>query len=242
MQLIISHPIKEVLELPINYNYIIQSILYSALRRMKDLGAYIHESNQIKLFSVSPIRGKYQVKNKRIYFYERVSFEVRSPNPLVLHVIKDSFDQYGITYNNQHYPRVETELVDETIESEDILIRMDGPICVYSTDFETKYVHYYTPWEDGFYEQIWINFIHKYEACYGVLPEDEIGMALVDVKKSDKVVTKYKNMILSGWKGVYRIAGKRKYLDFLYQTGLGTKNSQGFGMFTVIGGYEDEWE
>ena len=39
---------------------------------------------------------------------------------------------------------------------------------------------------------------------------------------------------ISGWYGEYYLVGKRKYLDFLYQTGLGSKNSQGFGMFDVI--------
>ena len=33
--------------------------------------------------------------------------------------------------------------------------------------------------------------------------------------------------------GEYELIGEPKYLDFLYQTGLGSKNAQGFGMFEV---------
>ncbi len=90
-----------------------------------------------------------------------------------------------------------------------------------------------------------MNFYRKYESCYGTKPKSGIGLYPVEVGNKDKVVTCYKGMMLSGWKGIYRLIGQRKYLDFLYQCGLGTKNSQGFGIFSVIqenGGTLDEWE
>ena len=39
---------------------------------------------------------------------------------------------------------------------------------------------------------------------------------------------------LTAYSGTYELFGERKYLDFLYQTGLGSKNSQGFGMFEIM--------
>ena len=53
------------------------------------------------------------------------------------------------------------------------------------------------------------------------------------ILEKDKYLTKYKGFFINGWKGIYQLSGERKYLDFLYQTGLGAKNSQGFGMFDV---------
>lgn len=246
MQLLISHSVKDqVLDLPINYNYILQSILYKSLSNHKALGDYIHNREDVKLFAVSPIKGRYRIKEKRIHFIENVSFEVRCPNPIVLQIMKEYFDREGIMYNKQHYTNIKTKFQDETIESEDIMIKMQAPICVYQTDFESKKTHFFQPDEEAFYEQIILNFYRKYESCYGIKPKSGIGLYPVEVSKKDKVVTQYKGMILSGWKGIYRLIGKRKYLDFLYQTGLGTKNSQGFGMFSVIqenGGCIDEWE
>jgi len=49
-----------------------------------------------------------------------------------------------------------------------------------------------------------------------------------------KLVTKYQGSYIEAWYGNFILSGKRKYLDFLYQTGLGSKNSQGFGMFNII--------
>ena len=246
MQLFISHSVGDQgLNLPINYSYMLQSILYKSLTDHRALGNYLHDRSEVKLFSVGPIKGKYRIKDKRITFIEKISFEVRCPNPIVLQLMKQYIDREGINYNNQHYSNIQTKLRDETIESEDVMIEMMAPICVYQTDFESKKTHFFRPDEEEFYEQIILNFYRKYESCFGVRPESGIGLYPVEVTRKDKVVTRYKGMVLSGWKGTYRLVGKRKYLDFLYQTGLGTKNSQGFGMFSVIqenGGTFDEWE
>jgi CRISPR-associated endoribonuclease Cas6 len=53
------------------------------------------------------------------------------------------------------------------------------------------------------------------------------------VTQRDESVTRYKGFYITAWSGTYLLEGKRKYLDFLYQTGLGSKTSQGFGMFDV---------
>ena len=49
-----------------------------------------------------------------------------------------------------------------------------------------------------------------------------------------KLVTRYKGILITAWYGTYQLTGERKYLDFLYQTGLGAKNAQGFGMFEIL--------
>ena len=59
----------------------------------------------------------------------------------------------------------------------------------------------------------------------------------IEVKRlfeKDKYVTKYKGFYINAWFGMYVLTGKRQYLDFLYQTGIGSKNAQGFGMFEII--------
>ncbi|RKX92249.1 MAG: CRISPR-associated endoribonuclease Cas6, partial [Spirochaetes bacterium] len=41
--------------------------------------------------------------------------------------------------------------------------------------------------------------------------------------------------IIKGWTGTFVLNGNRKILKLAYYTGLGSKNSQGFGMFEVVG-------
>ena len=62
-------------------------------------------------------------------------------------------------------------------------------------------------------------------------------MLIVTMAKNSstrKIVTRYKGSYINAWYGTFQLKGKRKYLDFLYQTGVGSKNSQGFGMFEII--------
>ena len=66
-----------------------------------------------------------------------------------------------------------------------------------------------------------------------MFPQEDLVIETVQFSEKDKYVTNYKGFYISGWYGTYRLKGKRKYLDFLYQTGIGDRNSQGFGMFDL---------
>ena len=63
---------------------------------------------------------------------------------------------------------------------------------------------------------------------------NDISFDVIDVRTKDKYLTKYKGYIIEGYKGIYRLQGGKEELNFLYNCGIGAKNSQGFGMFEVI--------
>lgn len=240
MQIRISHGIKGKLILPINYHHILQSIIYTNMSTQTGVGDYFHDvgfevvNRTFKLFTFGLLQGKYKIQGKNIIFYDRVSFEVRSPEILLLLTVSNSIRNNGIRYGNQTFNDVLVEVMDKTVEEEEILVRMVSPVCVYRTGQLTRETYYYEPWEDGFEELLNMNFKRKYEACFGVKPREDIGIMPVRVGDKDKYVTKYKGFYITAWRGVYMLVGGRRYLDFLYQTGLGTKNSQGFGMFEII--------
>ena len=48
------------------------------------------------------------------------------------------------------------------------------------------------------------------------------------------MVTRYQGILIIAWYGTYRLSGECKYLDFLYQIGLGAKNAKGFGMLEIL--------
>ena len=85
MQLIIKHNTSvNPLILPINYNHILQSIVYDKLSECKQFGDYIHncgwknDERCFKLFQFSQIKGHYIVVGKNIVFDDMVSWEIRS--------------------------------------------------------------------------------------------------------------------------------------------------------------------
>ena len=63
---------------------------------------------------------------------------------------------------------------------------------------------------------------------------DNITITPVRLTPADKYITIYKNTIIEAYRGIYVLSGRPEFLDFLYNVGLGSKNSQGFGLFDVI--------
>ena len=242
MQIVVKHKLDKPLVLPINYNYILQSALYGAMRGSTNINDFIHDSgfehnNRIyKMFTFSTLRGRYRIEDKQIIFYEDVSFEVRSTESIILRSIKENLENNGIMYLNQHYDVQKVNVYDYDVENEEILIRMRTPICIHETymEDETSKTRYFSPLDEEFEQRINDNFENKYESYTMNKPNSKISIEPVSIGKKDKIVTKYKGIYISAWKGAYKIKGERKYLDFLYQVGLGEKNAQGFGMFDVI--------
>jgi len=240
MQLLIYIKLHQPLTLPINYNHILQSIIYRSLSQSADVSDFMHNvgyvlgERQYKMFQFSQLSGRYVVHQKQITFIEDISFEVRSPEIRIIRLLYETFSSQGIWFEDTHCKNVELELRDYTIEQCGLRIKMKTPITVYSTDSESGNIYYYEPDEELFYEKINDNFCRKYLAYYGVSPFTPISLRPVTVTIKDKFVTRYKQSYITGWYGRYQLSGERKYLDFLYQVGLGGKNSQGFGMFELI--------
>lgn len=240
MQLIINIKLDEPLILPINYNHILQSIVYRALSVLPEYADFVHDSGyangnrNYKLFNFSQLMGKYTIKGQNIIFYDIVSVEIRSPQPLLINILKESIGYYGITFGDVTYDDLYLEEYDYTVEESELFIEMKSPVTIYSTDKVSGKTHYYSPDEEAFSYMIDENFKRKYNAYFGVRPFLPIQIELLGADMPRKIVTKYKGLYVNAWFGRYKIRGERKYLDFLYQTGLGSKNSQGFGMFNII--------
>ena len=240
MQLLVHIRLDQPLILPINYNHILQSVIYRAISIIPDFGDFVHdcgynrEGRQYKMFQFGQLKGSYRIENRMIIFDSHVSFEVRSPEPLLIRLIEDSFNYYGITFGKTQYHDVELELFDYTVEEADLVVRMKSPVTIYSTDPSTGKTYFYNPDESEFYDRINENFYRKYQAYYGIAPYKPLDISKNEGIKTRKIVTKYQSSYVTAWFVQLNLTGERKYLDFLYQTGLGAKNSQGFGMFEIV--------
>lgn len=240
MQLLIYMNTGCPVTMPINYNHILQSVIYKTLSYSADVSEFVHNTGysygdrKYKMFQFSLLNGKYRINQKMITFSDNISFEIRSPENRFIQLLYAGFMENGILFGREHFRDVGLELRDYTVEETEILIKMKTPVTVYSTDTESGVSYYYAPDESCFYEKINENFYRKYMAYCGMPPVSPIQIEPVRISARDKFVTKYKQSYINGWYGIYKLAGKRNYLDFLYQAGLGGKNSQGFGMFELL--------
>lgn len=232
--------LREPLRLPLSYHHIVQAALYQSMKESNQEKSFYHEKElrygkrKFRLFTFGLLRGEYYIQNREIIFTREVELEVRSIDFNCINLIYENVTKQGFRLGNMRIQDITVHILDETVEDEEIFIRMNSPICVYMTDPDTGYKTYWEPEDLEFSEYVNENFLRKYKAIFGVFPDSDIELEPVRYSERDKYITRYKGYSLCGWKGIYRLYGKRKYLDFLYQIGLGSKNAQGFGMFEIL--------
>ncbi|MDO4765786.1 MAG: CRISPR-associated endoribonuclease Cas6 [Eubacteriales bacterium] len=235
MKLIVKFDLQDKLKLPINYQRWIQAAIYKCLEG-DSLFAELHEKGykngnlDFKLFTFSYLKGNYKVEKNTIIFEGEVELEIRSIEKQMIERIYNWLNEKGFQLGDYHLLPSEISRVDKKITKEEMTVYMMTPMVAHHTEKEKSCTIFYRPEDKEFMELIVQNFQRKYMAfCHQ--PEGEFSIELVAASDRDKVVTKYKDFFITGWKGVYKLKGKPEYLDFLYNVGLGSKNAQGFGMF-----------
>ena len=90
---------------------------------------------------------------------------------------------------------------------------------------------YLKPAEQEFVNNLKRNFYEKYKAIYNEQPEE---IEIIPLGEHKKTVTQYKGIWVTGYSGNYNVKGNSKSLELIYNSGLGIKNSQGFGLVNII--------
>lgn len=233
MQLKIYINLKNNLILPINYLHILQGIIYTSLKDDKEYQDKLHNNKKYKFFCFNNFKGNYTIENKNIIFHNSVSFEIRSIDSYFIHLIYEYMNKNGIKINNHIYmPKLTIQ--NKTINENEVNIKMLSPLCLIHKDLNSNKTICLSPRDDNFMNNLNTNFKKKYEAYYNTIPNSDINLEEINVFYSDKVVTTIKGIYITGWKGNYILSGNPDYLTFLYNTGLGSRNSQGFGLFEII--------
>jgi CRISPR-associated endoribonuclease Cas6 len=158
---------------------------------------------------------------------------VRSVQKEFIKRVEEGIKIHGLKIGDSVLRPEKISCEDYQITESRIEIEMLSPITVSSTNAD-KYRRYFNPLDKEFYELVLANFKRKYCAFSGENPESQVIFKNMLISTKDKRVTKYRGGIILSWKGNYQLIGDLKYLNFLYNTGLGSKNSQGFGMFKVL--------
>lgn len=236
MQLLLKinppHPVS----LPLGYHHILQAIVYNLMGEGEENlhdGGMSYGARVYKMFTFGELKGHYSINGGRITFDDAIYWEIRALDKNIIHKISENLSK-GIEFGRTIVTDIRTEVCDRHIETHDIEIKMASPICVRQTDALTGEEYYYNPSEIEFFRAAEDNFVRRFAAFAGEYPGDKIILSKIKVESRDRIISKYKGSFIEGYGGKYRLIGRPEYLDFLYQTGLGSRNSQGFGMFDVI--------
>jgi len=248
MQLHVRINIPKPISLPIDCHYMMRAAIYNSIKHVyPEYGSFIHDkgyyykNRPFKPFTFSVLRG-IGVQNGDFCTYERnVDFRIRSVEPFFIHAIKKSIAENKLQIGSVKFDDIDLEISNPTVESQEIRIRTCSPICVRKTltgDGQKEGTIAFGPNSDVFYSSIKDNFKREYEAVYGEPPDSDIEILFFPgtAKKNEIEVDrdKEKSYRVIVYDGEFLLKGDRKYLDFLYQTGLGEKTALGCGMFDII--------
>jgi CRISPR-associated endoribonuclease Cas6 len=240
---------KEKLVMPIHYNYHIQGMIYNNISTelaafLHDRG-YIHGKRQFKLFTFSRLEGQFHMrKDRKIQFTPPVRLTVVSPVERFLTELSTGMlknDKLNLCGQKLVLESVEVHSpVEEADFGDEVTIKMMSPVVAYNTvkrDDESK-TFYFSPWEEWFSELIRSNLEKKYQLIQGAsLKGADIHLKPVGPKDERycKIIY-YKDNFVKGWMGIYKMSGDKRLMKIAYDTGLGSKNPQGFGCFHILGG------
>jgi len=203
-----------------------------------------YEKRSFKLFTFSSIleRGQYEKKHGIFIFPKKISFYVSSPVNWILEQVAQNFvvsENFRIGPNNISISSISVLKMPNI--SERIIVKAITPISIRSTFLSEgkKYFHTYSPLDPKFEELINKNAKKKWLAFYG--ETCPYSLSIKPIFKNDK---KYKRVIyygninnkktiIEGWVGNYLLCGNTEFLKFAYDSGLGERNSQGFGLIEI---------
>lgn len=231
--------------LPLHYQYLLQGFLYRSLKD-ENFATFLHEigfqkgKRSYKLFTFSRLFGRHkiQLNTKSILFDDKITWYISTVLPELTQQLGEYFLLRNEVFLGDQLLEIESiKLEDYEIKRSAVDIEMLSPLTVYSTyqmvDGKQK-TQFFHPYDEVFPHLIESNFRNKYEAYYGEPPLERLLIKPLQVTQKHKVVTVFKNYFITAWQGRYRLQSTPKNLTFLLKTGIGGRNSQGFGMFRVV--------
>ena len=221
------------LRLPLKYNNLIQGALYKCLEgsfpELHDEG-WTDGNRVFRMFTFGRLEGKYRIEGKSIVFYDIVRLEVRSPSPEIIEAFSDYLlDSEAICLGESVLPIINLEVSNRLLFKESVRIRMKSYLTIHKTD--GRKTLYFSPFDAEFEALIRKNAEAKLRAADFPLPAKFRLVPEEDTVR--KVITRFKDTIVEGYEGCFRLETSPEAMALLYYAGLGDRNSQGFGMFEI---------
>lgn len=247
MRISIIFDAEDEVQLPLQYNHILQGFIYCSLSN-RDYREFLHTTGysfgqrRFKLFTFSRLLGLFKInkQKKRIYFQAPFELIVASPLEPFITDLAETLIRSEFCFLGNNRVEIRGINVHRNVEFDDyVRVKMLSPMVTYSTLTNgrgRKFTEYHSPWEECFNEIVKNNLLSKYQILYGSrLLNDEFKVIPYGMQEEKcKTITSYKNFIIEGYIGIYWLMGNPDLIKVAYETGLGSKNSQGFGCWELV--------
>ena len=220
--------------LPLAYNALIQGALYENWREtfpeLHDVG-YLDGPHRFRMFTFSPLQGRYQVRGKEILFEGAVRLEVRSPVSELIDALCDSLQERGaMLLGRNELAVINLESADRLLFFRHASIRTLSPVTVHETGWNGQTI-YYSPADEMFLPLLAQNLASKLRAIG--IPAVPVLSCVPNARTLRKRVTTFKGTYVTAYEGRFELRAEPEAMALLYYAGLGSRNSQGFGMFAI---------
>ena len=242
MRILIEFSSNCTIKIPVGYNYYFQSAIYKMLSNYN-----IHDEKEggrnYKFFTFSRPIGDYEylANEKVLAFKNNVKWIISAFDKKFLEeLIKSFLDNESIKILDQRL--VSSSIKIEKIPEPEVFnkvtpIKMLSPVTTYSTLYngnKKRKTYYYSPFENDFSIKIKENLLRKFKSLNKKLPDNkEFEVKAIKPKKEWEKIVNYKGTVIKGWMGRYQLKGNPELIKLAYDTGIGSKNSQGFGCFEI---------
>jgi CRISPR-associated protein Cas6 len=219
---------KDQLEIPINYNYYLQSAVYKNLDKnfsdfLHNIG-FEHGKRKFKLFTFSRIFSKFSIYDKKIVFESPIHFYFASIiDEVVISLISNILNKGYIRIFKRKIKFKGYKILKFDLNKE--IFKTLSPITIYRT-IDKKFV-YFSPNDKIFSDLIFENLKKKYKLIYGFDYEGEFHFEFLNYKKE---VLEYKGNYIVAYSGILKIICSNEMKNVILNCGLGSKNSLGLGM------------
>lgn len=225
------------LKLPINYQHLIQGLIYAVFDKDKQ-GLFLHDigykvdNKTFKMFVFSNLQGKYTVANNMITFENNMSFSVSSYSNEFIEAIYHFFcTNSKVILYNQMIIIQQISFYDFPYfkDEQTLLFHSISPIVAYTT--EGKQVTYFNPSSSKFEKLCYKNIEEKNKALQNEI--STISFSIKEVLLEKKRVVTFKNTFYIAYMTDLKIHGNYETLKLIYDTGLSSKGPAGFGMIEL---------
>lgn len=225
------------LNLPVSYNSILQGFVYNTLGRADpSFSDDVHNKgraqkiNLPKCFTFGRLIGNYDYRKSKqeIIFSDHAAFEIRCTEQSFIEKFMSGCHEGEMVKLGTNFVKINKmfaenkKITESTINAfciSPFVYRAPFPECNF---FDANYAA----------GKIINNARYKW-LCAGFDASDfelDIEFADFQPKKSQPV---FKNTYIIAWEIPFTLKGNARTIDFLYNTGIGKRNSQGFGMFGI---------
>lgn len=234
---------SEKITLPIHHNHIVQGLIYECLN--KELSQFLHEKGfkhherSFKMFTFSRLMGRFNMdrEKRQIIFDTPIDLIIASPVEGFFNSLAGTFligSTIRLGNNNLKIMSIEGEHIN--LKGDEVIVQTLSPIVVYSTFLRPdnrKYTCYFQPGDPDYDRLITENLKKKYVSFFNI----EAPEGIVEVKNLTpcrRAIINYKNIVIKGYSAKLKLVGPRELLKISLEAGIGSKNSQGFGMIKLI--------